>query len=79
MAELLLNKENEPQYVTMNIRICPISWSLHQQALSELAHTRNTDTCLKWTTAYMLMSRYSLWANDLVFSFLLIFKFHLQS
>lgn len=79
MAGLLLNKENEPQYVTMNVRICPVSWSLYQQALSELVHTRNTDTCLKRTTAYVLTSRYSLWANDSMFSFLLIFKFHLQS
>lgn len=79
MAELLLNTENEPQYVTMNVRICPVSWSLYQQALSELVHTRNTDTCLKRTTAYVLTSRYSLWANDSMFSFLLIFKFHLQS
>lgn len=63
----------------MNVRICPVSWSLYQQALSELAHTRNTETCLKRTTAYVLRSKYSLWANDSVFSFLLIFKFHLQS
>lgn len=63
----------------MNVRICPVSWSFYQQALSELGHTRSTDTCPKQTTAYVLTSTYSPWANNSMFSFLLIFKFHLQS